>query len=138
MDQDRHSEIPDRLDEISKYFSANPTPPEPVGGQHIHVHHHYAAPVISTEPMNQNPGQSVLEKYTPYFMVFLGGLVIIAGATVILMFAFAAVAMILLVLLGCLAGLVLVGAVAAVIIKSHTEGGALRDLSRAQSKQRRR
>jgi hypothetical protein len=130
----------DRLNEIVRFLGENPTPPPgaPVtaGDQHVHIHYHQAP--VNTAPVDQNPGQSVLEKYAPYYVMFLGGLVIIAGATVILMFAFAAVAMILLVLLGVVAGLIVLGIVGAILIRSWGESGSLRDLARAQAKQRRR
>lgn len=127
----------DRLNEIVQYLNANPTPPEEVpGGQHIHVHHHYAAPVISNAPVDQNPGQSVLEKYAPYYVMFLGGFVIVAGGTVILMFAFTAIAMILLVLLGTIAGLIVLAAVVTVLLKTSGESRALRDLARSSAKRR--
>lgn len=127
----------DRLNEITQYLQANPTLPDTVpGDQHIHVHHHYAAPVITNAPVDQNPGQSVLEKYAPYYVMFLGGFVIIAGGTVILMFAFAAVAMVLLVVLGCIAGLIVLAAVVAVLLKTSGESHALRDLARSSAKRR--
>lgn len=127
----------DRLNEITAYLQANPTPPEAVGGQHIHVHHHYAAPVISNAPVDQNPGQSVLEKYAPYYVMFLGGIIIVAGVTVVLMFAFAAVAMILLVVLGCILGTALLGAVLILLLRSHSESRALRDLARSAATRKR-
>lgn len=127
----------DRLNEITRYLQSNPTPPESVGGNHIHVHHHYAAPVISNAPVDQNPGQSVLEKYAPYYVMFLGGIIIVAGVTVVLMFAFAAIAMILLVVLGCIVGTALLGVVLVLLMRSHSESRALRDLARSASTRKR-
>lgn len=54
------------------------------GAPQIHVHHHYAAPVIDTRPVDQNPGQDVLDRYVPYFIVLLGGLIIMSGLVVVL------------------------------------------------------
>lgn len=127
----------DRLNEITRYLQANPTPPQDIGGQHIHVHHHYAPPVISNAPVDQNPGQSVLEKYAPYYVMFLGGIIIVAGVTVVLVFAFAAVAMVLLVVLGCIVGTALLGAVLVLLLRSHSESRALRDLARSASTRKR-
>lgn len=125
----------DRLNEIVKYLGENPTATNVPGGQHVHIHYHQAP--VNTEPVNQNPGQSVLEKYTPYYIMALGGFVILAGGTVILMFAFTAIAMILLVLLGVIAGLIVLAAVVSVLIKSSGESRALRDLARDAGKRRR-
>lgn len=125
----------DRLNEIVKYLGENPTATGVPGGQHVHIHYHQAP--VNTEPVNQNPGQSVLEKYTPYYIMALGGFVILAGGTVILMFAFTAIAMILLVLLGVIAGLIVLAAVVSVLIKSSGESRALRDLARDAGKRRR-
>lgn len=129
----------DRLNEITEYYRQNPTPPAQFspgsgGEQHIHVHYHQAP--YSTEPVEQNKGQSVLEKYTPYFMVFLGGFIIVVGGTVVLMFVFTAIAMVLLVLLGCIAGLIVLAAVVAILLKSYGESGALRNLSEAAKRRR--
>lgn len=134
----------ERLNEIQEYLRANPTTPPggypggvvaDGGGQHVHIHYHQAP--YNTEPVEQNKGQKVLERYAPYFVMFLGGFIIVAGGTVILMFAFTAIAMILLTLLGCFAGLALLAAVLVVLIKSSGESRALRDLARASSKRRR-
>lgn len=73
-----------RLNGIAEYYRANP-PAITDQGQHVHVHHHYApAPVHQdTRPVDQNPGQSVLDKYAPYFVLLLGGVVILAIVGVI-------------------------------------------------------
>jgi len=125
----------DRLNEIVQYLGQNPGATEVPGGQHVHIHYHQAP--VNTAPVDQNPGQSVLEKYAPYYVMFLGGLVIIAGATVILMFAFTAVAMILLVLLGVVAGLIVLGIVGAILLRSFGESRALRDLAHDKTRRRR-
>lgn len=125
----------DRLNEIVKYLGQNPGATEVPGGQHVHIHYHQAP--VNNAPVDQNPGQSVLEKYAPYYVLFLGGIVIIAGAAVVMMFAFAAVAMVLLVLLGVIAGLIVLGVVGAILLRSYGESGALRDLAREKSRRRR-
>lgn len=125
----------ERLNEIIKYLGENPATPDAPGGQQVHLHFHQAP--VSTAPVDQNPGQTVLEKYTPYFVMFLGGIVIIAGAAVVMMFAFAALATVLLVLLGVIAGLALLGIVGVLLMRSYGESQALRDLAHQQSRKRR-
>lgn len=140
MDQDRANE----LQRITDYFRENPTAkmpdfPDgtPQGGQHVHVHHHYAAPVIDTSPVQQNQGQSVLEKYTPYFMVFLGGMIILTGCALIL-FAFAAVlAMILLVVLAVVLATAILAMVIAHMMKTHSDSGINEDLLNAATRKKR-
>lgn len=69
-----------RVDAITEYLQQMPTGS---GEVHMHVHHHYPAPAQDLRPVDQNPGQNVLERYTPYFLVLLGGMVIITGCAVI-------------------------------------------------------
>ena len=49
----------------------------------IEVHYHAAPVVIDTAPVEPNAGDRVLEKYTPYFIVLLGGVVILACVGVV-------------------------------------------------------
>jgi hypothetical protein len=107
----------------------------------IHIHHHYAAPVISTEPVDQNPGQSVLDRYTPYFFVLLGGMVIVGGLAVILVM----LAPVLIAIMGSVVALVIavtacLGAVAVMMIGASAAIKALRETPeepKGKSKRRR-
>jgi hypothetical protein len=108
--------------------SAGETGQIPGGDQVIHIHHHYAAPVIDTAPVNQNPGQNVLDRYVPYFFVLLGGLVITGGLAVIAVI----LAPVLIAVLGSVVALVIaaaaaVGAVAVLMIGSAAAIKSLRE-----------
>lgn len=71
-----------RLNGIAEYYRSNP-PATTDHGQHVHIHHHYAPAPVPSGPVDQNPGQSVLDRYAPYFVLLLGGCVILAIAAVI-------------------------------------------------------
>lgn len=107
----------DRLDEIVRYYSANPTPPagpgESAAGQHIHVHHHYAPPPPPPPP----PKPTVAEQVVPWVMLGLGACIIVTICGL-----FLAVALVALVL-GLLASAVL-AAVIAYLIKTVNESRA--------------
>lgn len=71
----------DRLAAIQKYLAENPTVKDTPGGIHVHFHN---GPVIEDpHPVEQNPGMTVLERYTPYLvlgamcMVPVGGLALV-------------------------------------------------------------
>ena len=56
-----------RMTAIQKYLAENPSLKETPGGVHIHFHN---GPVIENpNPVDQNPGQNVLEKYTPHLIL---------------------------------------------------------------------
>lgn len=77
----------DRKDVVPRGVYSPAPFPENLDRTHVgevHVHHHYAAPVIDNRPVEQNPGQEVLERYAPYFILLLGGLVILAIVAVVL------------------------------------------------------
>jgi hypothetical protein len=90
------------------------------GDQVIHIHHHYAAPVINTAPVEQNPGRDVLERYTPYFFVLLGGMIIVGGLAVILVL----LTPVLTAILGSVVALVLAAAAATGAVAVLMIGGA--------------
>jgi len=69
-----------RLGELTEYLRTQPLT-NTDQGQHVHIHYHQAP--ASTAPVDQNPGQSVLDKYTPYFILLLAGCVILAIVAVI-------------------------------------------------------
>jgi hypothetical protein len=75
-----------RMNEIMEYVQADVARRETVGaaGGEVHIHYHAAPVVIDPAPVNQNPGQSVLDKYTPYFLVLLGGTIILAIVALVL------------------------------------------------------
>lgn len=54
-----------------------------LGQTKIEIHYHAAPVVIDTKPVDQNAGEAVLAKYTPYFIVLLEGAVILAIVGVI-------------------------------------------------------
>lgn len=69
----------ERMTAIQKYLAENPSVKDTPGGVHIHFHN---GPVVENpNPVDQNPGQNVLEKYTPHLVlgaicaVPVGGLV---------------------------------------------------------------
>lgn len=70
-----------RVPEITEYLRSLPVTTDQ--GQHVHVHHHYAPAPADTRPVDQNPGQAALDKYAPYFILLLGGTVILAIVAVI-------------------------------------------------------
>lgn len=105
----------DRMNEITEYLRANPTPPAgPAGGQHIHVHHHYAPPAPPPPP----PRPTVAEQVVPWVMLGLGACIILTICGL-----FLAVALVALVL-GLLA-LAVVVAVVAYLIKTINESRAV-------------
>jgi hypothetical protein len=56
-----------RMTAIQKYLAENPSLKETPGGVHIHFHN---GPVIQDpQPVEQNPGMKVLERYTPYLVI---------------------------------------------------------------------
>lgn len=97
----------ERMQEIVRYLQggevSNPN------GQHVHVHYHQAP--VDTRPVDQNAGQNVLERYTPYFIVGLFGCIILAivaavvviAAPALMAIAAAGVGMVLAVAVGCIA-----------------------------------
>ena len=73
-----------RLNGIAEYYRAHPPAETNDHAQHVHIHHHYAPAPVDTAPVvQQNPGQGVLDKYAPYFVLLLGGCVILAIVAVI-------------------------------------------------------
>lgn len=56
----------------------------PAGGQHVHIHHHYPAEPVAPAAVPDRP--DVMAKYAPYFMLALGGMIIVAGIGVIVVF----------------------------------------------------
>jgi hypothetical protein len=54
-----------------------------LGQTKIEVHYHAAPVVIDTKPVELNAGDALLAKYTPYFVVLLGGVVVLACVGVI-------------------------------------------------------
>lgn len=57
----------DRMTAIQKYLAENPSVRDTPGGVHIHFHN---GPIIQDpQPVDQNPGMKVLEKYTPYLFI---------------------------------------------------------------------
>jgi len=57
----------DRMAAIQKYLAENPPVRDTPGGVHIHFHN---GPVIQDpQPVDQNPGMKVLERFTPYLII---------------------------------------------------------------------
>jgi hypothetical protein len=94
-----------RLNGIAEYYRANPPAVTSDQGQHIHVHHHYAPAPAPSGPVDQNPGQSMLDRYTPYFVLMLGGTVILAIVGVIVVLIVPMIVTMLFAVAGCLGAL---------------------------------
>lgn len=111
-----------RMNEIMQYVQADVARRETAGGE-VHVHFH-AAPVVSDPaPVAQNPGQDVLAKYTPYFIVLLGGSIILAIVAVVLV-------MLAPVLMAIMA--TVVGSLAMIAVVAVAISGSLRNLKQAE------
>lgn len=104
----------------------------------IELHYHAAPVVIDTAPVEPDAGDAVLAKYTPYFIVLLGGVVVLACVgviTVLLIPALMAmVTMIAVVMLGFSVATVAVGA----SVKSLRQSASDRDAVKTALKGRRR
>jgi hypothetical protein len=70
----------ERMKEITEYVNREAARREADSGT---VHIHYHATPAGPAPVEQNPGQTTLDKYVPYFFVLLGGVVILACVGVI-------------------------------------------------------
>jgi choline-glycine betaine transporter len=67
-----------RMAELVEYVHGEIVSRGDHGTPKIEVHYHAAPVVIDTTPVEPNAGDRVLAKYTPYFIVLLGGAVILA------------------------------------------------------------
>lgn len=114
-----------RLRGIEKYYRANPPAPTTDQGKEVHYHFHQAP--VDTAPVDQNPGQSVLDRYTPYFILLLGGVVILAIVAVIAVVLLPMIVTVLIALAVC------IGAVAVLAI---AVGGSLGHLNKQKMDQR--
>lgn len=113
----------DRLPEIVEYLRANPTAP-PAGGQHIHIHHHYApAPETGGAPPPEQPARSLAEQALPWVWLALGALIIGTVCAMIL-------AVVLTALLIGLIGTAVAAAAIAYLIKTTRESQINLELAR--------
>lgn len=108
-----------RLPEIVEYLNANPTPPA-AGGQHIHIHHHYAPPAPPAPPPR---GPTVAEQVIPW--MYVGLMACIIGTLCAMILAAVIVALV----VGMLA-VAVVAAVLAYLIKTTRESQINADLAR--------
>ena len=100
--------------ELLDYLRDNPAPqPGAEGGVHVHVHHHYAAPVIPDGPVRQGPPPTVAERVLPWLWTALVACIIGTVCAAIL-------AAVMVVAVAVVAALVLLGLVVAYIINSQT------------------
>lgn len=74
----------ERMNELAEYVQREIVSRGAVGGEtKIELHYHAAPVVIDTTPVEPNAGDALLAKYTPYFVLLLGGVVILACVGVI-------------------------------------------------------
>lgn len=116
-----------RMTAIQKYLAENPSLKDTPGGVHVHFHN---GPVIQDpQPVNQNPGMTVLEKYTPYLVlgamccVPVGGLIIVVIVLIPTILALTAM---------------IVGFLVAVAVCALAVSAAIRNLKEAPSKGKRK
>lgn len=67
-----------RLAELVEYTKTDLAQREPDSGQHVHIHHHYPAP--ETAPVKE---MDIASKYAGHFVLLLGGMIVMAGVTVV-------------------------------------------------------
>ena len=118
------TEDTNRLPEIIKYLEANPTPPpaQP-GGQHIHIHHHYAPPAPPVPP----PRATFMDQLPAY-------LLLLTAMTIIGTICAAILAVIGVVVIAVLVVAAVVIALLAYLVRSMGESQALRSLAQEQGR----
>jgi hypothetical protein len=68
-----------RLAELVEYTKTDLAEREPDTGQHVHIHHHYP-PATPPAPVGQ---MDIASKYAGHFVLLLGGMIVMAGVTVV-------------------------------------------------------
>lgn len=72
----------ERMAQITEYLQGElQARGQSAGG--VHVHYHAAAPAAATPPAAQSRGEVALINATPYFIILLGGVVILACVGVV-------------------------------------------------------
>lgn len=117
----------DRMTAIQKYLAENPSLKETPGGVHIHFHN---GPVIQDpQPVDQNPGMKVLEKFTPYLVIGAMCCVPVGGLALLVFLMIPAI-------LATMA--LIVGSLVAVAVCALAVSAAIRNLKEAPSKGKRK
>jgi hypothetical protein len=71
-----------RMGEITEYLNRELAAPDGRAPA-VHVHYHAAPQPPAAPPAEQSPGQEALDRAVPYFVMLLGGVVILACVAVI-------------------------------------------------------
>lgn len=122
-----------RMNEITTYLQKDIAVRDGTGqAGAVHVHYHAAPVVIDPRPVDQNPGQSMLEKYVPYFIVLLGGVVIFACLAVVLIM----IAPVLMGLMAMAVGILIAVAVSAIAVSAAIRGMRVSDTDQKMFDQR--
>jgi hypothetical protein len=122
-----------RMNEITRYLQKDIAVRDGTGQTGtVHVHYHAAPVVIDPQPVDQNPGQSVLEKYVPYFIVLLGGVVIFACLAIVLIM----IAPVLMGLMAMAVGILVAVAVSAIAVSAAVRGMRISDTDHKMFDQR--
>lgn len=129
----------ERMAELAEYVQREIVSRGAGGGEtKIELHYHAAPVVIDTKPVEPNAGQDVLAKYTPYFIVLLGGVVILACVGVIAVLLVPALMAMVTMIAVVMGSFALCSVAVAASVRSLRQSKADRDVVQTALKRRRR
>lgn len=109
-----------------------------LGQTKIELHYHAAPVKIDTAPVDASAGDAVLAKYTPYFIVLLGGVVILACVGVVTVLLLPALLTMVTMIAVVMGGFAVMSIAVAASVKSLKQSASDRDVVRQAVKGGRR
>lgn len=104
----------------------------------IELHYHAAPVVIDPTPVDPNAGDALLRKYTPYFVVMIGGVIVLASVAVIAVMLVPVLMSMVVMIAVVMLGFAVASAAVAATVKSLRQSASDRDVVRQAVKRRRR
>jgi hypothetical protein len=127
----------DRLPELIDYVRGDLARRDAAGDQHVHVHYHQApAPTGPIEP-TRPAGMAALDCYVPYFLMLLGGMIIVAGVGALAIMLLSALVSIMISLAICAGAVAVLAVAVGGSVKAIQNGQHDKALTRAALRKRR-